>query len=438
MVQCVPSVAEDRHAARHWLRSRKVKFACGLLLIAAAVSAPTLRVEYALWQARRALQARRVEVALRYLESARKADPDRAETEFLLARANRKLGRMEDVSRHLARAAQRGWPRELVQREEWLALAQSGEVVRAEPHLGELLRNQQDDGAEICEAFVEGYFASFRFAQGIVLVDAWEQDFPDDPRPHVYRGMAHEQLRLWDQAAEAYARALSLEPDNGACRLRLAGVLINQHKYDEAAAHLRVCREARPDDAEIACRLAECLRGQGQVDQARALLAPFLERDPKQQHARLIMGQLELMSGAYDAALRWLEPLCAEHPSDVEARYALAQVYQAAGRGDAAQEHLAFVTLARAELQEVQNLTDPERFRPEDPEQRYQIGIRLLKYDIPAHGAAWLRSVIDLDPDYGPAHAALADYYESVGNRELAAEHRRRATTGAEPPKGAP
>jgi predicted Zn-dependent protease len=397
------------------------------LLLIAVVSVPWLRVEYALWQGRRALQSHRADLAITYLESARKSDPDRAETEFLLARANRRLGRMDEVQRHLVRATRLGWSRDLVQREEWLAMAQSGQVVRAEPHLGELLRNQQDDGAEICEAFVEGYFASFRFNQGLVLIDAWERDYPDDPRPHVYRGMALEQARVWDQAAEAYGRALSREPGNTDCRLRLAGVLISLHKYDEAAAQLQICRRERPDDAEVACRLAECLRGQGQVDEARVLLAPLLERDAGHQHARLLMGQLAQMAGDFDAALNWLQPLCSEYPTDVEARYALAQVLQATGRREAAQEHLSFVTTARAELQEVQSLTDPERFRPEDPEQRYQIGIRLLKYDVPSHGAAWLRTVLDLDPNHGPAHVALAGYYDSIGSHDLAAQHRRQS-----------
>jgi len=434
MVQEMPSAVDGRQSLRKRSINRKIILVCGLLLIGALLAAPWCRTEYNLWQARRALQARDAKVAINYLDSARRSDPARAETEFLLARANRRLGRMQDVQRHLSRAARLGWPPELVRREEWLALAQSGEVMRAEPHLGELLRNQHDDGADICEAFVEGYFASFRFDRGMPLVEAWERDFPADPRPHIYRGMALEQQRLWDQAAEAYEHALSLEPDNCDCRLRLAGVLIESHEYDKAAAHLRRCRSERPDDPEVACRLAECLREQGEFDQARTLVAPLLERDPRQPHARLLMGQLELMAGAYNSALQWLEPLCAENPSDVEARYALGQVLQATGHSEEAKEHLMFVSRARAELQEVQRLTDAANFRPDDPDQRYQIGIRLLKYDIPSHGAAWLRSVLDLDPGYGPAHAALADYYESIGNPQLAAEHRRRAAGEAKQP----
>jgi predicted Zn-dependent protease len=150
-----------------------------------------------------------------------------------------------------------------------------------------------------------------------------------------------------------------------------------------------------------------------------------LEREPADDRARLLMGQLELMAGEFDAALGWLAPLCAAHPTDVEARYALAQVLQALGRTDEAQPHLAFVAEARAQLQEVQSLTDAERFRPDDPEQRYQIGIRLLKYDVPAHGVAWLQTVLDLDPRHSGAHAALAEHYDSVGNHAAAAEHRR-------------
>src|SRR5207253_2043882 len=41
-------------------------------------------------------------------------------------------------------------------------------------------------------------------------------------------------------------------------------------------------------------------------------------------------------------------------------------------------------------------------------------------------GAAlrWLRSALQEDPRYAPAHEALADYYLATGNRGLAARHR--------------
>ena len=365
---------------------------------------------------------------------AQKLNPHSPETQFLLARAYRRLGRMNEVRHHLLRARALGWPRDLVQREEWLAMAQSGQIASAEPYLGELLRNQRDDGAEICEAFVEGYFASYRFTKGLLLVDAWETDFPNDPRPHLYRGLAFENSKSWDKAAQSYRRAVELSSDDTNCRLRLAGVLINLHKYDEAVEHLQVCLDSHSDDPDVLCRYSECLRAQGQIDKSRMVLTQALTRDPHHQQSRLNMGQLELMGGDFEAAIRWLRRLCDETPTDVEARYALAQSLQAAGQTDAARSHFDFVTESREKMQEVQRLTDPDRFRPDDPEVRYQIGIRLLRYDNPSHGAAWLRSVLEVDPGHQATHATLAEFYASIGSTDLAEHHRIQLTADANQP----
>ena len=42
-------------------------------------------------------------------------------------------------------------------------------------------------------------------------------------------------------------------------------------------------------------------------------------------------------------------------------------------------------------------------------------------------GLRWLESVLQQDPSYKPAHALLADYYQSIGDLALAAKHRQLA-----------
>jgi Tfp pilus assembly protein PilF len=39
-------------------------------------------------------------------------------------------------------------------------------------------------------------------------------------------------------------------------------------------------------------------------------------------------------------------------------------------------------------------------------------------------GEWWLKSALSLDPDFAPAHAALADLYGRAGDAARAAEHR--------------
>jgi len=46
-------------------------------------------------------------------------------------------------------------------------------------------------------------------------------------------------------------------------------------------------------------------------------------------------------------------------------------------------------------------------------------------------GERWLQSALSLDPHYGPAHAALADYYHEQGDEAQAALHRKEAQAAA-------
>ena len=40
----------------------------------------------------------------------------------------------------------------------------------------------------------------------------------------------------------------------------------------------------------------------------------------------------------------------------------------------------------------------------------------MVRTGYPAEGEAWLNSALGLDPNYAPAHAALADLYERAGD----------------------
>src|SRR5947207_1480547 len=96
------------------------------------------------------------------------------------------------------RAKSLGYAPDAVRREWILTNAQSGRLGEAEPALERLLVDPQDDGAEICEAFVTGYFANYRIDSAMQLLDAWERDYPTDGQPHYLRGKFFEHSEMWD------------------------------------------------------------------------------------------------------------------------------------------------------------------------------------------------------------------------------------------------
>ena len=424
--------------SRCWPRSRKAQLLClsGLVVLTAALLAgPSLWVEAQIFYGRRALEARRAEQALRHLRSAQRWDPRNAEVQFLLARAQRRLGRFDLVRKHIQRAWTLGYPVESLQREQWLALAQSGQLSEAEPHLAALLRDPRGDGPAICEAFVDGYFATYRFDQAFLLLDAWQKDYPYDPQPYVFRGLFLEHVGQWAKAVEPYRKALKLDPQRSDVRLRLARTLMQLQEYDEAAEHFARCLKEDPDDPDVLAGWGRCLVRQGKSAEARRAFQRALEIDPEHFDARLALGQLALADGRNQTALKRLTEACRERPHDTEARYALAKVLQAEGQTEAAKSHFQFVADARAALARAQSLMERIRTKPDDFEARYQIGITLLKYDDPAHGVAWLKSVLELRPDHRPTHEALADHFAENGLHKLAERHRRLAREQAPAPE---
>jgi tetratricopeptide (TPR) repeat protein len=136
---------------------------------------------------RTALQQQEPERALWWLDWMERFLGRAAETELLRARAYRHLGRWPDVEAALKRADEQQAPRRLLEREQTLALAQSGQLRRAEPQLARLLSDDRDDPTDVCEAFVIGYMRSQRQANALHLIDGWLADAPQDFRPYLYR-----------------------------------------------------------------------------------------------------------------------------------------------------------------------------------------------------------------------------------------------------------
>ena len=418
---------------RYWIpKSRSPKFlliGLGLLAVLGLFFARPGLLEYRLWQARRALNDREARQALVWLDAAERLDADCSDVHFFKARAYRRLGEYDKVGTALDRALRLGHSVDQAKREDLMTLAQNGQLSKAEPHLPKLLIDADEDGPEICEAFVRGYLNAFRVNSAFKLLDSWQADYPDDPQPHYCRGIFREYRKSWSEAADSFRRALELAPHRHDVRLHLARVLREQHQYQEAEEHYRQCLEKKTDEPEALAGLGECLRDEGKLEQAREVFARLLEGSPDHFDGRLAVGEMELDAGRPEEALRRLEPLADERPHDSNVRYALAKALSQAGQAERAREHFKFAAAAQEAKIRVESLLRRVIDEPSNVEGRYEIGTLLLKYGDASTGSSWLRSVLQFDPDHRATHAALADYYREQGNAALAAKHRRLAET---------
>jgi predicted Zn-dependent protease len=410
----------------HRFTSRPVR-GCILiaLLVAFAFAATPARVQYLLLQGRNELIRERPARALEDFRAAERLQPRRAETQFWLARASRKIGDPDAVRWHLDRAQQLRYPEsERLRREWWLLLAETGRVREVEPHLATMLLEPGEDGIEICDAFARGYCLSLQFEPALTLLDAWQKDHPDDYRPHFRRGRIHAWSELqWTKAEAAFREALLRAPEEPAVHRELGKTLVDLRRFDEAEYHLRQALHNDPLDAEALLALAQTLAELKQHLAATECLDRILDHDPGNDPARLLLANITLAAGDAEEAIRQLGPLLERWPEDLKGRYCLAEALRAAGRVDEAESHYkAYADLER-NWQRLHQLSRMVQRTPGDAELRYELGLLRLRHESRTEGVAWLHSVFLYAPEHAGAHRALADYYAKIGDVEQARRH---------------
>ncbi len=415
-------------------RTRLLVTIAVILLALLAVFARPLWQQYRLSMARKCLRTHQVDEALVWLEAAEAHNSDDAEVQFLMARTHRRRGAFELCRRHVQEAWRLGFPVQRLEREQWLALAQSGQIDEAEPHLDELLADPQGDVQEICDAYVAGYLRVYRFDPALELLDAWQADFPKDPQPLFWRARIWEHTFADHKAVDLYREAVELAPYRTDLRSDLAALLSERREFDEAEEHFRHCAKEAPDNIEILAGWGNCLLEQQQTDRARKLFSQALEKDPTHFQALYGLGRLELRAGEKHEALKWLELAYEQNPKHSRMRFALASALRDTGQTQAAKAHYQYYTDAKKALDELDDLMGQVFNEPDLVETRYQVGMKLIEYVSSVQGAIWLQSVLQLDPSHAPTHEALAAHYAEQDKPDVAEKHRRLAAEARDKP----
>jgi tetratricopeptide (TPR) repeat protein len=394
-----------------------------------------LTIEVALWRAEVALEARAHHQALFPLKLANFLDSDNADGQYLLARCYRRLGRYEKVGEHLSRARDLGFDVQKLQREQWLALAATGQYMEVRAHWAELFSDAGSDGPEISKAYVTGCLSQLQLNDARKVIAAWEQDFPEDPDPHLLRGALAESLIDWAAARDAFQEALKREDDSVAAQLGLARSLIQLGKFDEASQRLESLIEQSPGDVEARVLLAVALERQKQHEPARKLLKAVLASSSNNPEALKALGRIELKAGNAAEALKSLESAVKQRPADAELRYSYALALRNVGRGDEAQDDFAFVQESTKPLLRLSRMTRKMLAEPRNLKLRHDIATITWKYRSRAEGARWFESLLVLSPTHRPSHAALALHYREIGDEKKHVWHAERAKPPIAEPK---
>jgi tetratricopeptide (TPR) repeat protein len=412
-----------RRGRRRWLW---LLLAGGLLLTGGLLA----REGWGYWQesaARQALAEDHFDDARHHLDLALRVRGGRPATHLLAARVDRLRGDYAAAEAHLNRATQLDGMSDPVQ-VGWLLLrCERGEADELAPSLLALVDRHHPDAGAILEALSRVYMHQTRYTEALRCLDRWVELDADCARALDWRGWVHNQLDHRAEAIADYERCLALQPGRSEVRFRLAEVLVESSRTDDALPLLERLRAEQPDRPGVQVDLARCRAAEGRTDEARALLGAVLEAHPDHFDALLQLGKLAHGRGEYAEAERWLRKAVARSPRDPDARYALYLALQAQpGRADDARAELARWEKDRDDRARLARLLRTELdARPRDANLVAEAGELFLGQGEDEKGLIWLKRALALDPRNAAAHKALAAYYERTGDAAKAAEHRR-------------
>jgi predicted Zn-dependent protease len=367
--------------------------------------------------------------ALDHLNHFLKIRPDSVPAHLMACRASRRLGNFAEAQEHLEACQDLEDPLSAeCDLEGQLLSAAAGHLESVESFLETWMGRHPTEAPLAWEALAEGYLCVYRIPDALRCLALWLERQPDNPQALFLRAKVAWQLGSHKRALPDYKRVVELDPDRADARRRLALCLLETGQFTEALTHLEVLRRRQPDDPELLASLARCQGKLGHFKAAHQTLENLMDRLPDYGLALRTRGQLALWEHQPAEAVTWLRRAVKALPHDYEAQFALTQALQQQGLAAEALAQTQITETLKKRLErmdEIKRKVMPER--PHDPAVHCELGQLLLDLGHADVGRDWLLSALQLDPDYRPAHAALAEYYSSRGNAVRAAEHRQKA-----------
>ncbi|MDA1052296.1 MAG: tetratricopeptide repeat protein [Planctomycetota bacterium] len=388
-----------------------------------------LHAHLSLQPTRRALREGKLDVALESLQTLDHAEPGRAEVSYLIGVTSRRLGQFDDAFRYLERAEALGWPLQDVVRQRYMARFQGGDITGTQDYLQQLLIDGANDevAEEIYETLSRGFLAEFRVNDAVVVLDHWLAWRPDAIPALRWRADLYEQDEDWQPAGELYRKIVELDPDELSARLHLGDALLGNLQIEEARAVYHEARERFPEDLLACLGLAQCARRLGEPAAARKLFLQVAESEMDRifrAQALSELGQLDLESSDYEQAAKHLEASLALDEVNAQTHHLLGSAYSRIGKTDAATEH----------LERSQSILDKHRRMGElsreiatdlaNLDLRFEMGQLLLDLGHEEKASRWFLTIVHIDPMHVGAREALANYYDSRDEHELAQRHR--------------
>ncbi len=248
------------------------------VLVCLAIVGPRVYLWRQIAGARQTLATGRPDVAIPILQRTAAFAPDNAEVHYLLAVAERRSGHLDRVSSPLRRAANLGWSKDDIERQSLLAIAQSGGVNATDARLKTIMvRGVSDEAAEeIYEALAIGYLNTYRLKEAWECLSSWSRWQPQAIFPKIWRADICHRINNRPGEESEHRAILAIEPKHCETRRRLADVLKDSNRVEEARQEYERCLQTCAATPELLIGLAECHRRLAQARSAVPLLQQAL------------------------------------------------------------------------------------------------------------------------------------------------------------------
>lgn len=356
------------------------------------------------------------------------------EVHLQVARAARLTGDTDAAESHLNRCLRlQNGATEAVQLEFLLLRVQRGDVDEVAGVLIPAVEKGHPEAPIILETLAKAYLIRLRYQPAYACLSRWIELYPDAARAYQWRGWTLERINKHKAATADYHRALELDPDLFPARLRVAEMLLEDNQAPEALPHLERLYRQAPNDPLVQARLGSCRLLEGQTEEARRLMMAAVEHLPNDPSLLVHIARMHLQEGDGAEAERWLRKVLDKDPSDTEALYVLISALRLQGRIEesaaAMEKHERTRQLVDRTNDLLSKVADSQGATADESA---QIGTMLLQIGRKNLGVYWLEQALDRNPGHQAAHRALAEHFESTGEPDKAAPHRRRLQVTSE------
>jgi thioredoxin-like negative regulator of GroEL len=381
--------------------------------------------------ARHALAAGRYQEAHDAVERLIRLRLRAAEAQYLRAKTAIALGRRGEYVDGLKQAESLGYPRDRLAVLRALIDAQFGRIIEAQPVLEGAFAEAQEGTPDLMvdEALARVYLDRYDFAHASAVLIRWAVDAPDDPRPPWWRAELNRRRAAEPDIIIAdYRETLKRAPGHIEALRGIAKQLDRANLETEAAEAYDALFAIHPDDPEGHLGAGRNATMRGDEAAAASHIDRALALAPDNAPAHVERAKINLRRNELPDALAHLDRAVSLAPFDRDAHYQRSLALKRLGQADESSREQAIFARLTHDQEEREALQERLDASPDDENLQSQLASWMLAHGYDQEGLKWAQKILLEHPGHRETCVVLADYYERIGDWELAKNYRNQVS----------